>query len=224
MPLEPRITTVMNLADVGPDAPTEGQVMAWDDTDKLFKPATGTVATTSTKAELDALHSQGAVAADFAKLHAVTATADELDKAADLDALAADGILNLKVARFTFDAGVADNQGTGNHLTGLSLPANAIVVGGFIDVNTPFTSANANNGTISIGVESQVDILAAAPVSGAPYSSIGRKAIIPHVNTPESTAVKTTAAQAVTVVVAVSALTAGKLTGFLYYVVSVVSA
>ena len=34
-----------------------------------------TVSTTATKAELDALHSQGAVAADFAKLHAATGAA-----------------------------------------------------------------------------------------------------------------------------------------------------
>ena len=43
-------------------------------------------AVTSSAAELSELHSQGAVAADFAKLHAINATADQIDKKANSEA------------------------------------------------------------------------------------------------------------------------------------------
>jgi hypothetical protein len=153
----------------------------------------------------------------------VTATAAELNRVAPA-AAGADGLGFLRVARFTFDAGVAANQGIGAHGTGVTLPAHATVVGGFFDVNTLFTSAGGNAGTIAISVEGANDIQAAAACSGAPYSSIGRKAIVPKANTPESTAVKTTAAREITCTVAGQILSAGKLTGFLFYVVSVASA
>ena len=136
----------------------------------------------------------------------------------------ADGLGVLGVARFTFDTAVVANRTVAAHGVGVTLPAHAIVVGGFFDVNTLFTSENANNGTIAIHVEGANDIQAAAAVSGAPYSSIGRKAIVPKANTPESTSVKTTVAREITCTVGTSALTAGKLTGFLYYLVSVASA
>jgi len=134
-----------------------------------------------------------------------------------------------QIAAFTFDAAGYDANGVSNmtvlaHPTPVELPANAIVMGGFLDVNTLFTSANANNGTIAVSVEAANDIVTAAAVSGAPYSTIGRKAITPKANTPESTAVKTTVARKITCTVAVSALLTGKLTGYLYWVAGVVSA
>jgi len=134
------------------------------------------------------------------------------------------GLGSLRVARFLFDASIAANQSVAAHGTGVTLPANAIVVGGFFDVNTVFTSAGGNTGTIAISVEAANDIQTAAAVSGAPYSTIGRKAIVPKANTPESTSVKTTVAREITCTVAVQALTAGKLTGYLYYVEGLASA
>lgn len=139
------------------------------------------------------------------------------------------GLGVLRVARFTFDSQGVDSDGEDNaaigaHGVGVSLPAHAIVVGGFNDVNTAFTSAVTNTGTIAISVQGANDIQAAAPVSGAPYSTIGRKAIVPKANTPESTSVKTTAVKEITCTVAVAALTAGKLTGYLYYVEGIASA
>lgn len=140
-----------------------------------------------------------------------------------------DGLGVLRVARFTFDTAGEDSAGAANttvaaHGTGVTLPIHALVVGGFVDVNTAFTSENTNNGTIAIKVEGANDIISAAAVSGAPYSTIGRKAIVPKANTPESTSVKATAAREITCTVAVSALTAGKLTGYLYYIEGVASA
>lgn len=137
----------------------------------------------------------------------------------------------LHVVRFTFDAASGNDdagaacKAIGAHDMGVTIPANSIIVGGFVDVNTAFTSANSNNGTIAIKVVSANDIISAAAVSGAPWSTIGRKAILPKWHTPENAAdVKTSAASDVTVTVAVSALTAGKFTGYLLYVTGIVSA
>ncbi len=138
-----------------------------------------------------------------------------------------DGLGSLRVARFTYDVAGTDsadglNNAVGAHGVGVTLPANAIVVGGFLDVNTAFTTSAS--GTLAIHVQAANDIQTATIVSGAPYSTIGRKAITPKANTPESTSVKTTAAREITCTVAVGALTAGKLTGYLYYVEGLASA
>ena len=134
------------------------------------------------------------------------------------------GLGVLRVARFQFDMAVVADRTIAAHGTGVTIPANGIVVGGFFDVNTLFTSAGGNAGTIAISVEGANDIQTAAAVSGAPYSSIGRKAIVPKANTPESTAVKTTVAREITCTVATQAMLTGKLTGYLYYVEGVASA
>jgi hypothetical protein len=150
---------------------------------------------------------------------------DVNDNFADLAPVGSvNGLGNLRVARFTFDASVAANQSIGAKGTGVTLPQYAIVVGGFFDVNTAFTSAGGNAGTIAISVESANDIQTAAAVSGAPYSTIGRKAIVPKANTPESTSIKTTVAREITCTVATQALTAGKLTGYIYFVEGIASA
>ena len=136
----------------------------------------------------------------------------------------ADGLGVLRVARFTFDAGVEANRAIGAHGTGVTLPIHSIVVGGFVDVNTKFDSDATDAGTIAISVQAANDVISAAAVSGAPYSTVGRKAIIPKANTPESTSLKCTAAREITCTVAVEALLSGKLTGYLYYVEGIASA
>lgn len=138
------------------------------------------------------------------------------------------GLGNLRVARFLFDAAAKDTAGANNlavgaHKVPVQLPIHAIVVGGFVDVNTAVTSTNST-ATVAISVESANDIISAAQVNGAPWSTIGRKAIVPKANTPESTSVKCTAARDITVTVAVEALTAGKFTGYLYYLEGIASA
>jgi len=134
----------------------------------------------------------------------------------------------LKVAEFEFntagvDANDVSNKTIAAHPTRTILPAHALVVGGFVDVNTLFNSA-ASTATIALSVEGANDIITAAAVSGAPWSTIGIKAIIPKANTPESTSIKTTVARAITATVAVQVLTVGKLHGYLYYIVGVASA
>ncbi len=134
------------------------------------------------------------------------------------------GLGTLRVARFTFDCATASNLPIGAHGTGVTLPIHSIVVGGFFDVNTKFDSDATDAGTIAISVQAANDIQTAAAVSGAPFSTIGRKAIVPKANTPESTSVKCTAAREITVTVAVEPLLTGKLTGYLYYVEGIASA
>lgn len=135
-----------------------------------------------------------------------------------------DGIHVLQVAVATFDAGIAANRSIAAHPLGVTLPIHSIVVGGFMDVNTAFTSNGANAGEIAISIEAANDVQTSAAVSGAPYSTIGRKAIVPKANTPESTSLKCTAAREITATVAAQTLLTGKLTVYIYYLVGKASA
>ena len=139
------------------------------------------------------------------------------------------GLGALRVARFEFDVDEEDsaealNSAIGAHGVGVTLPAHAIITGGFYDVNTPFTSDSTDAGTLAIHVEGANDILNAVAISGNDPATKGRKAIIPKANTPESTSVKTSVAREITVTVAVEELLTGKLTGYLYYVEGLASA
>lgn len=128
----------------------------------------------------------------------------------------------LKIAKFVFDTAEVDSSGASNktvaaHGTGVTLPDEAIVVGGFFVVGTAFTSA-ANTAEIAIHVNAANDIQTAAAVSGAPYHQTGKKAIVPKINTPESTSITLTADREITLTVTVQALTAGALEGVLIYI------
>lgn len=137
----------------------------------------------------------------------------------------ADGLGTMRVARATFDPSANTLQRPiAAYDLGVTIPINAVVCGGFVIVHTVFTSAGGNAGTVAISIQSANDIISAAAVSGAPYSTIGRKAIVPKANTPESTSIELTAARAITATVASQALTAGKLTVILFYVVGAASA
>jgi hypothetical protein len=154
----------------------------------------------------------------------ITATAAEINASVAAAGLAADGLLRMGVARFTFDpSATAGMRTSGAHGLGVTLPQYAVVIGGFFEVNTVFTSA-AGTATVAIMVQGANDIQTATAVSGAPYSTTGLNAITPKSNTPETTGIKLTAAREITATVAVQDLTAGKLTGFLHYVVSAATA
>lgn len=124
----------------------------------------------------------------------------------------------LKIAKFVFDAGVAANRPIGAHGTGVIIPDKSIVVGGFIVVETKFDSDATDAGTIAISVNGANDIVSAAAVSGAPYSTTGKKAIVPKINTPEATSITLTADREITCTVAIEALLSGKLNGVLIYI------
>lgn len=128
-----------------------------------------------------------------------------------------DGLTKLRVARATFDPGSkVAHRSIAAHGLGVTLPSGAIVVGGLVQVATLLDSAD-HSGSVAISIQSANDIISVAAISGAPFSTTGLKAIVPKANTPESTGIALTAAREVTATVTTTALTAGKLTVFLYY-------
>lgn len=101
-------------------------------------------------------------------------------------------------------------------LRGDPLPSGALVLGGYIDVTTALTSGGA--ATVALQLEGAGDLQAAAAITGAPWSTTGRKSIVPAFT--GATSVLTTAARSVAAAIAVAALTAGAFDVYLFYVVS----
>jgi len=95
------------------------------------------------------------------------------------------------------------------------IPANAVILGGFVDVVTVPTSGGA--ATIAIQAEAANDVVLAALISGAPWSSVGRKSVIPVFTGASS--LRTTVARDVSAVIGVAALTAGVFDVYLIYAV-----
>ena len=148
----------------------------------------------------------------------VTATAAELN-VNDFSLAPADGLGFLKVARATYD--FAEHGGAiGAINLGVTLPDDAVVCGGFVDVKTTCTTAGADAGTMALHVEAANDIVTAIAVSdGTNPWDAGLHAIKPKANTPETTGIKLTTARAITATIAGQAFTAGKFVLFLYYLV-----
>ena len=128
------------------------------------------------------------------------------------------GLGTMNVARATYDFAV--NGGAISAIgLGVTIPNNAVVIGGFYDVITTCTSA-ADTGTGALSVNSANDIVTAVAIgTGTPFDA-GLRAIIPKSNTPETTGIKLTAAREITFTIAVQAFTAGKFEVFLHYVQS----
>lgn len=122
---------------------------------------------------------------------------------------------NIQVARGRYSFAVDGGAVGSTDCTVESLPANAVVLGGFVEVDTACTSGGS--GTLAITLESAGDIVAAAAVSGAPWSTTGRKSVIPVFT--GATVVKTTAARKIVATIATAALTAGVVDVVLFYVV-----
>lgn len=116
------------------------------------------------------------------------------------------GMGPLTVAEATYSFAV--NGGAVGDITltqGDTIPLGAIILGGVLEVTTAPTSGGA--ATIAIKVEGAGDIVAAAAIGGAPWSTTGRKSVIPVFT--GATSVKTTAARSIVATVATAALTAG---------------
>lgn len=152
-------------------------------------------------------------AVETAKINAAAVTEPKLQLPTD------DALLAYRVARATYDFAVNGGAISAISLT-TTLPDNAIVIGGFVDVITTCTSGT-DAGTGAISVEGANDIVTAVAISAVGDAwDAGRKAIVPKANTPETTGVKTTAARAITFTIAVEPFTAGAFVVFLLYVVS----
>lgn len=98
---------------------------------------------------------------------------------------------------------------------GGEIPIGAVILGGYIEVDTIVTSASGNTGTIAVNSEGAADLQAAAVTSGAPWSTTGRKNVIPAFTGASS--IKTTARRNLAITVAVAALTAGKFRVVVFY-------
>jgi len=96
---------------------------------------------------------------------------------------------------------------------GSTFPANTEIFDSIIDVLTPLTGGAG--ATAALQAEAAGDVVAAAVVTGAPWSTGGRKAGIP---VSAATSIKTTAARTPSLVVAVNPLTAGKFRLVLEYI------
>jgi len=84
------------------------------------------------------------------------------------------------------------------------LPVGSVIVSGYIEVDTVLAGA----GTVAINSEGAGDLQAAAAFSAAPWSSTGRKSIVPAGT--GATSVKTTAARSLQATIAGGPLTGGK--------------
>lgn len=93
------------------------------------------------------------------------------------------------------------------------IPSGSVIMGGYLEIDTGFTTGTA--AVAGLQVEAANDIVSSTIVSGAPYSTTGRKSIIPVFT--GATTVKTTAARSPAMVVATGTITAGKGRLVLFY-------
>lgn len=99
---------------------------------------------------------------------------------------------------------------------GVTIPDNAIIVGGFVEVITTCTSAT-DAGTGALSILSANDLVTATAISaGGDIWDAGMQDIVPDAT--GSTAIKLTSAKAITFTIAVEAFTAGKFNVWLRYV------
>lgn len=112
-----------------------------------------------------------------------------------------------RVARATYSFAVNGGLVSTIPLFGaLNIPNGAIIIGGGISI--PVTvPASGGGATISVGLNTTTDLLAAAAISGAPWSTTGYKAIIPVFTA--ASAVVATAARDISITIGTAALTAG---------------
>jgi|6_EtaG_2_1085325.scaffolds.fasta_scaffold07186_3 hypothetical protein len=101
---------------------------------------------------------------------------------------------------------------------GVTIPDNAIITGGFIDVLTGFTSAGS--ATVSIGVQGTADMVAANTLSSLGYDSAGVQSIIPAGTGATAVKVDDASGKAITLTIGTADLTAGKANVWLQYVIS----
>lgn len=120
----------------------------------------------------------------------------------------------IKIARGDYDFAVDGGAQGDIDLMGVAgLPADAIVLGGLVEVTAALTSAGA--ATVALKAEGVGDVIAAAAVSGAPWSTVGRKSVIPDMSGANS--LKTTADRDITMTIATADLTAGAFKAVLFY-------
>lgn len=117
---------------------------------------------------------------------------------------------------FAVDGGAVSTitlRGALSYSVGNDIPIGSVIESGYIEVDTVPTSGGS--ATIAVSAEGAGDLVTAAAISGTPWSSTGRKSIIPVAT--GATSVKTTAARQLTIAIATAALTAGKFRVVIHY-------
>jgi hypothetical protein len=120
---------------------------------------------------------------------------------------------DIKQVRGRYDFAVDGGAASTIVITAEKVPAAAVVLGGFMEVETAVTGAGAS---VAVQLEAANDIVTAAAISGAPWSTTGRKSVIPVFT--GATTVKTTAARDISIVISAADLTAGVFDVVLFYV------
>jgi hypothetical protein len=129
-----------------------------------------------------------------------------------------EGLTVVNTAKAIYDpSGTTSLKATGTYSLAATVPNGALIVGGFARVNTAFASSGSTS-SVAVFVQGANDIIAAATVGGAPWSTTGTKAVVPN-GTTAGGGIATTAAAAIKVIVANEALTAGKATFYVNYIV-----
>ena len=130
-----------------------------------------------------------------------------------------DGKKIVRSVKATYDITGADDGAVGVHGLGVSVPANAIVLDGMVDVQETLTDGAADSATAAIHIEDADDIIAAVDIAtvGDAWDQ-GLHDVVP-VGTA-ATAIKTTGVDEVTLTISVAEVTAGKLTVLLKYVLT----
>lgn len=121
------------------------------------------------------------------------------------------------VAKFSYDFDVEGGAVGDITLRGTPLPSKAIVWDGVVDVITPLTGGAGATAAVATP-QSANDLITAAAVGGAPWSTTGSKALTP-VGTAAAS-IKLTAERKPKLTVAVNDLTAGKFNLFIEYYLS----
>lgn len=118
-------------------------------------------------------------------------------------------------AEYLVDATSQQNGSVGTHFLGLTLPKGAIVMQTIVDVETiPLDDAGGGTATLALTIGA-TNIIAAAAVSGAPWSTTGLKAGVQ--DDTVANAAKLSADSNVNAVVAVDNITAAKVKVYLEF-------
>jgi hypothetical protein len=128
-----------------------------------------------------------------------------------------EGAIARGVAKFSYDFAVQGGVLGDITLAGTPLPKNAVVWDGVVDVITPLTGGAGATAAVSTA-QSANDLITAADITGAPWSTAGSKALTP-VGTAAAS-IKMTADRAPKLVIGTGALTAGKFNLFIKYYLS----
>lgn len=139
---------------------------------------------------------------------------DEAVVEADLEDPDGEGLYVPRIARFVYDV-AADGGSAAAHGLGVSLPANTVITRSFFKIVTAFTSGTTGAGTVALHCEDASNIKSAFDISAQ-----AANALVEGASTGATGAMKRGIASAceITATVAGTAMTAGKLVGWLEYV------